>query len=177
MGVESAYEHFVHARSRALLRTAMLLTGGDRPAAEDLLQTALTKAFLSWRKLRDPAAAEAYVRRILVNSAINEGRRRRRRPEVLHAQVPDPDEGRDGEDQATRIGIWQELNLLSPQQRAVLVLRYYEGLSEAEIARILGCAPGTVKSHASRGLDLLRSRWTATDFDVSADSRATGGGR
>jgi RNA polymerase sigma factor (sigma-70 family) len=135
----------------------------------------LTRAYLSWRKLRDPASAEAYVRRILVNAAINENRKRQRRPEVLHAEVPEASESLD--DPATRLGIWQELNMLSAQQRAVLVLRYYEGLSEAEIARALGCAPGTVKSHASRGLALLKSRWTTADSEVGADKRPTNGGR
>ena len=170
MTADAAYVEFVHARSRALLRTAVLLTNGDRARAEDLVQTALTRAYVSWRRLREPAAAEAYVRRILVNAAINEGRRRRRRPEVLLDSVPENAATGEGDRLSVRLGLWSELSALSPQQRAVLVLRYYEDMSEAEIAMTLGCAPGTVKSHAARGLETLRLRWKASEGEVAADN-------
>ncbi len=170
MTADAAYVEFVHTRSRALLRTAVLLTNGDLARAEDLVQTALTRAYVSWRRLREPAAAEAYVRRILVNAAINEGRRRGRRPEVLLDSVPDIAPIGEGDSLTVRLGLWSELSALSPQQRAVLVLRYYEDMSEAEIAMTLGCAPGTVKSHAARGLATLRSRWTASEGEVAADN-------
>lgn len=176
MTTDAAYVEFVHTRSRALLRTAVLLTNGDRARAEDLVQTALTRAYVSWRRLREPAAAEAYVRRILVNAAINEGRRRRRRPEVLLDLVPDIAATDEGDSLTVTLGLWAELSALSPQQRAVLVLRYYEDMSEAEIATTLGCAPGTVKSHAARGLATLRSRWKASDGEVAADSATRDGG-
>ncbi len=176
MTADATYVEFVHTRSRALLRTAVLLTNGDRARAEDLVQTALTRAYVSWRRLREPAAAEAYVRRILVNSAINEGRRRKRRPEVLVDSVPDIATIGEGDNLTVRLGLWSELSALSPQQRAVLVLRYYEDMSEAEIAATLGCAPGTVKSHAARGLATLRARRKASEGGVAADNGARDGG-
>jgi RNA polymerase sigma-70 factor (ECF subfamily) len=159
---EEEFRRFVAARSRALLRTAYLLTG-SQAGAEDLLQTALGKTYRVWSRLESPAAYEAYVRTTLVRTAANWWRRRRRDAELLAAlgatavasSTDDPLEDRDE--------MWRQLLLLPVRQRAVLVLRYYEGLSEAEIARMLGCATGTVKSQAHRGLATLRRRFTAND--------------
>lgn len=144
-------------RSAALLRTAVLLTAGDRPAAEDLVQAALTQAYSRWGRIRVPGAAEAYVRKILVHMALRRGREPRVlrfRVEEVEAVSVDPGLQEGVVDRAT---LWELLGSLSTKQRTVLVLRYYEDLSEAQIAEILGCAPGTVKSHASRGIDRLRS--------------------
>ena len=161
MNTDAEYVQFVHARSRALFRAALLLTSGDHATAEDLLQTALVRAYVSWGRLRAPEAAEAFVRRILVNTAINQHRARRRKPEVLTSEVPAghlaaPAEGYSIED---RLDLWIFLRDLSPRQRAVIVLRYYEDLSEASIAELVGCSPGAVKSHASRALQALRRQW------------------
>ncbi|MDT7572653.1 MAG: hypothetical protein QOE05_2827 [Actinomycetota bacterium] len=150
---ERAFNAFVSARSRHLLQTAYLLTG-DRHRAEDLLQTALTRAYLRWDRIEseDP---EGYVRRTLANAHIDWWRRKPWREEPT-AELPET----AGPDQAAaydvRNAVLSALAGLSRRQRAVVVLRYYEDLSEAEIAAILGCSPGTVKSAASRAMSKLR---------------------
>jgi RNA polymerase sigma-70 factor, ECF subfamily len=158
---------FVHARSAALLRLAVLLTG-DRQDGEDLLQIALTKAYRSWWRLRKPELAEAYVRRILVTSVTSWRRRgaARERPSDL---VPDQvvagaGAGADAE-VADRVVLAQALRMLSPGQRAVLVLRFFDDLSEQQTADLLGCSVGTVKSQTSRGLAALRRRIGAIETD------------
>jgi RNA polymerase sigma-70 factor (sigma-E family) len=145
------FDEFVRARHAALLRFAHLLTG-DPHGAADLVQEALEKAGLRWRSIRRQDAPESYVRRSMLNSHLNHGRRRRR--EHLVADAPERG-GRDAEprDEA----LWRLLATLPPQQRAVLVLRFYEDLSEAETARVLGCSVGTVKSTSSRALAKLRA--------------------
>ncbi len=150
---EASFEEFVRARSSALLRTAYLLTG-DWGHAEDLLQVVLTATYRHWRRV-GPDAPEAYVRRGLVNQHINRWRRRRFTERPLESAPPPlaPDDVTPVDDHDE---VWQALQNVSPTQRAVLVLRYYEGLSEAEIAAVLTCAPGSVKAHASRGLATLR---------------------
>jgi RNA polymerase sigma-70 factor (sigma-E family) len=151
---EQAFNTFVSARSRHLLQTAYLLTG-DRHRAEDLLQTALTRAYLRWDRIEseDP---EGYVRRTLANAHIDWWRRKPWREEPA-AELPDV----AGPDQAAaydvRSAVLDALGELSRRQRAVVVLRYYEDLSEAEIAAVLGCSPGTVKSAASRAMSKLRA--------------------
>jgi RNA polymerase sigma-70 factor (sigma-E family) len=152
------YVEFVRARSSALLRTACLLTAGDQQAAEDLVQSALAQAFVAWWRIREPAAREAYVRRILIRAAVRRTRRRAWRAEELVAEVPDDPVGDLSESVDQRLTVWPLLGALPARQRAVLVLRYYEELSEAQIADALGCSPGTVKSHASRALATLRSQ-------------------
>jgi RNA polymerase sigma-70 factor (sigma-E family) len=151
---EQAFGLFVAARSRHLMQTAYLLTG-DRHRAEDLLQTALTRAYLRWDRIsnEDP---EGYVRRILANAHIDWWRRRPWREEPT-AEVPDAPEGSDATAAYdVRDAVLQALARLSRRQRAVVVLRYFEDLSEAEIAGLLNCSPGTVKSAASRAMAKLR---------------------
>jgi RNA polymerase sigma-70 factor (ECF subfamily) len=151
---EEEFRVFVAARTPALLRTSYLLSGGDWALAEDLLQTALTKAFLSWGRIDDKGAAEAYVRRTLATTAASWWRRK------WHGERPTgvlPDVGVDrGQPFDERDALWQHVRLLPAKQRAVLVLRFYEDLSEAEVARTLGIAPGTAKSTTSRALAALR---------------------
>ena len=148
---DEAFSAFVAARSRHLLQAAHLLTG-DRHRAEDLLQTALARAYLRWDRIVDEDP-EGYVRRTMINAHIDWWRRKpwREEPtEVLPERaVCDPDTD-------TRSALLAALATLSRRQRAVMVLRYYEDLSEAEIARTLGCSPGTVKSAASRATARLR---------------------
>jgi RNA polymerase sigma-70 factor (sigma-E family) len=146
---------FIAARSRALLRTAWLLTGGDRGAGEDLLQDAFAELFVRWNKIKEPAARERYVRRILVRSATRRWRSRARRAEHPTEQVPDLAIGSQGDDVAEGLDVGASLARLPARQRAVLVLRYYEDMSEAQIADTLGCSTGTVKNHASRALKTL----------------------
>ena len=150
---DEAFGVFVAARSRHLLQTAYLLTG-DRHRAEDLLQTALTRAYLRWDRISsdDP---EGYVRRILANAHIDWWRRKpwREQPTEVLPEVVSPDASDALE---VRDAVMTALAGLPRRQRAVVVLRYYEDLSEAEIAETLGCSTGTVKSAASRALARLR---------------------
>jgi RNA polymerase sigma-70 factor (sigma-E family) len=152
-GAPAGFADFVGARSPRLLRTAYLLTH-DWGLAEDLLQTALTRAWEAWRRIEgDP---EPYVRRILVNT-YSSWWRRRWNGEHPTEQLPEPPVPGDPNavlDERDRV--WQALHALPRRQRAVLVLRYFEDLSEAEIADVLGRSVGTVKSQASRALAKLR---------------------
>ena len=158
---DTAFTDFVTSRSRALLSSAYLLTG-DLQRGEDLMQTALLKAYLAWPRLREPAAAEAYVRRTMVTTSISWWRRRWR-GEVPTARLPDrprldPSELVDG-----RSEMWPHLLALPPRQRVALVLRYYEDLPLAQVAELMGCSIGTVKSTTNRGLAALRARIEAAD--------------
>ncbi len=148
-----SFEAFVAARSRHLLHAAHLLTG-DRHRAEDLLQTALTRAYLRWDRI-DSDDPEGYVRRTMVNAHTDWWRKKPWREqstdEVPDVEVPDGAAAYD-----VRDTVLTALATLSGRQRAVVVLRYYEGLSEAEIAAALGCSAGTVKSAASRAMAKLR---------------------
>jgi RNA polymerase sigma-70 factor (sigma-E family) len=150
---DDAFTAFVAARSRHLLQTAYLLTG-DRHRAEDLLQTALTRAYLRWDRIvsDDP---EGYVRRTLANAHIDWWRRKPWREEPT-GELPEVAADDGATAYAVRQSVLQALAVLPRRQRAVVVLRYYEDLSEAEIAHVLGCSPGTVKSAASRALGRLR---------------------
>ena len=149
----ATYEEFVVARSAALYRTAYLMTG-SRADAEDLLQIALIKVYVGWRKVSAARSPEAYARRVLVNAFMSGRRPARFRREQLVTTPPD-DVAVDP-DPHDRLTIWPHVSALPPRQRAVVVLRFYEGLNEAEIADALGCAPGTVKSTAAAALKTLR---------------------
>jgi RNA polymerase sigma-70 factor (sigma-E family) len=146
---------FVEARSPALLRTARLLTSGDQHAAEDLLQTALERAYVAWPRIRRKGAQEGYVRSIMTRAAIDRTRQRGRRGEVVTGEVPDRGVHPVGPED--RDQVFTLLAALSPRQRAVMVLRYYDDLSEAQIADALGCSAGAVKSHASRAMAIMRA--------------------
>jgi RNA polymerase sigma-70 factor (sigma-E family) len=154
---------FIDARSCSLLRFAYLLTG-DHGLAEDLLQNSLIKVYLSWDRIRDRAALEAYTRTVMTRTQLSWWRRPARR-EVLGVEPTEPalrDHSHQQRDEVDeRDELWALLATLGPRQRAVLVLRFYEDLSEAEIARVLGCTTGTVKSQLSRGLARLRERMPA----------------
>ncbi|BCB89965.1 DNA-directed RNA polymerase sigma-70 factor [Phytohabitans suffuscus] len=137
-----------------LIRVAMALTG-DRHAAEDLLQSALTSTAARWRHLDgDP---EAYVRRAMYHAQVTIWRRRQRLRETPTAHMPERADHRD-EIGATdrRLALRQALMRLAPRQRAVLVARFYEDLSEEDTAALLGCSPGTVRSQLHRALARLR---------------------
>lgn len=155
-----AFEAYVVGRSPSLLRTAYLLTG-NRPDAEDLLQTALAKTYLAWDRIRERDALDAYVRRTLVTTQISFWRRHR--PESPTDALPEI-AGRDaGADSDLHDALWTALARLSRKQRAAVVLRYYEDLSEADTAQVLGIAIGTVKSTTSRALAALRDDPTLHD--------------
>ncbi|MCW2542780.1 MAG: polymerase, sigma-24 subunit, subfamily [Frankiales bacterium] len=150
-----AFRSYVAARSGALLRTAYLLTG-NRADAEDLLQTALAKTFLSWDRIRDKEALDGYVRRVMVNTQTSFWRRLR--PESPYDELPDPGEPDRTAHSDLHDALWTALGGLPPRQRAAVVLRYYEDLSEAETAQVLGVSVGTVKSTTSRALTKLRDQ-------------------
>ncbi|MCT9076871.1 SigE family RNA polymerase sigma factor [Streptomyces fulvoviolaceus] len=152
---EDRFQEFVRARWSHLVRTAYLLTG-DAHHAEDLTQTALAKAYRSWRRVSRSDSPEAYVRRMLVTC--NSDRFRKRRVTESLTAAPPETAGRD--EAVSRVDergvLLGALAQLPPKQRAVVVMRYWEDLSEAEVAEVLGCSPGTVKSQASKGLAKLR---------------------
>jgi len=150
-----AFEEFVAAGSPRLLRAAYLLSG-DWGRAEDLVQGALVKTWLHWSRLRDHQAAEAYARVVLMRMYTRSSRRRwfgetpaGDLPEPaapdLHARYDDRDD------------VMRRLNSLPPRTRAAIVLRFFEDMTEQQIAAVLGCPAGTVKSLLSRGLAALRS--------------------
>jgi RNA polymerase sigma-70 factor (sigma-E family) len=153
--MEDRFREFVQARWPHLVRTAYLLTG-DRHLAEDLTQTALAKAYRSWRRVLRADSPEAYVRRILV-SCNSDRFRKRRVPESLTAAVPERADLDEGDRADTRGTLLRALAALPARQRAVIVLRYWEDLSESETAGTLGCSVGTVKSQAAKGLAKLRA--------------------
>lgn len=158
------FDDFVAARSTALWRSAYLLTG-DRHKAEDLLQAALVKTWRRWDRLdsRTDETAEAYVRRALVTT-YTDWWRRRWKGEVPTDELPD--EAR-GPDEAARVDVRRDVLValagLSKGQRAVLVLRYFDDLTEQQTADALGVSVGTVKSQASRAIAALRSSPALTD--------------
>lgn len=153
---DEAFTSFVAARSRSLLRTAYLLTG-DHQMAEDLVQSALTKTYLAWGRIRDRDALEAYVRRTMITTQTSWWRRRWRGETPTELLPETPYDGALGASDE-RVRVWPHLRALPARQRTVLVLRYYEDLSEGEIAGLLGCSAGTVKSQAHRALTTLRRR-------------------
>ena len=155
-GVErdAEFTEFAAVAARSLTRTAYLLTG-DRGLADDLVQEALVRTYVAWRRVRNEDAT-AYARRVLVNANIDRWRRRPAVPMDAHDR-PDPEDASarvDDRDEIVRL-----LGTLPAQQRRVIVLRYFNDLTEAEVARQLGVSVGAVKSAASRGLAALRSRY------------------
>ncbi|MFC6083619.1 SigE family RNA polymerase sigma factor [Sphaerisporangium aureirubrum] len=150
------FHEFVRARQQSLMRTAYLLTG-DAHLAEDLLQTVLTRVAAHWAKLADGGNPEAYARRALVNQTISW--RRRKRVELPGAELPERAESGQSHDEATvrRIALHHALAQLTPKQRAVIVLRFYEDRTEHETAQLMGVSIGTVKSQTHYALSKLRA--------------------
>ena len=155
-GVMADFDKFVAAHVDDLLRTAYLIVW-DEGEAEDLVQECLLKVARRWTRVRRMEQPQAYARRILVNLALDGARRRAQRRRELEPGTPpvlsaiDPLQALE-----TRAELLQALGQLHERQRAVLVLRYFNDLTEAQVADVLGCSPGTVKSSASRGLARLR---------------------
>lgn len=154
---DADFAAYMQARQPSLLRTAYLLTG-DRHTAEDLVQTALAKLYLSWDKVHTRDSLDGYVRRILVNEHNSLWRRGWKKREYATEQVPERGAVTDEYDEGQRAEVWDVVQTLPKRARAVVVLRYYEQLSEAETAEALGISVGTVKSQASRALATLRER-------------------
>ena len=153
---DADFTAYLQARQGAMLRTAYLLSG-DRHQAEDLVQTTFAKLYLAWDRVRDRESVDAYARRILVNEHNSLWRRawkRNERPTEVLPEAAIVDQYDDG----TGTELWAAVQTLPRKARAVLVLRYYEQLTEAETAEVLGISVGTVKSQTSRALATLRGR-------------------
>ncbi|MFI9462045.1 SigE family RNA polymerase sigma factor [Streptomyces xiamenensis] len=152
---EEEFQGFVRSRWPRLVRTAYLLTG-DAHLAEDVAQNALTKVYRSWHRVRSSDNPDAYVRRVLVSAHQDRFRKRRVR-EHLTDLPPDVLAAPDDLARADERAMLSEVLLKLPKrQRAVVVLRYWEDLSEAEVAAVLGCSVGTVKSQSAKALAKLR---------------------
>lgn len=165
-----AFDAFVGLRYAALVRFGYVLTG-NRASAEDLVQTALFRTYRRWERLDDQVDPFAYVRRAMVNAHISWTRLLSSR-EQLFSEPPE----RAGEEDVhdlERLQMWGHLATLPARMRAVLVLRFYEDLSEAETARILGCSVGTIKSQTFRGLARLRRDLAESDPDLIDDEPAS----
>jgi RNA polymerase sigma-70 factor (sigma-E family) len=152
---EADFTDFVTHRAPALLRTAFLLCGGDRGAAEDLLQEVLERVYPRWRRIE--GVPEHYVRTSLANAAANRWRARSRRVSEVRLEEA-KDTTRTGHEQqiVEHDQVVRALRELPPRMRAVLVLRYFDDMTEADVATALRCSVGTVKSQTSRGLARLR---------------------
>jgi RNA polymerase sigma-70 factor (sigma-E family) len=153
-----SFASYVEARQPVLLRTARSLTA-TQSDAEDLLQTVLVKTYVAWERIADHRALDGYVRRALVNTRTSQWRRRKV-DEFMCEDLPEPDASPVPDDpaerQALRDGMWRAVLKLPARQRAMVVLRYYEDLTEAQTAEVLGVSVGTVKSAVSRALGKLR---------------------
>ncbi|MBM0123915.1 SigE family RNA polymerase sigma factor [Pimelobacter simplex] len=150
--MDAEFAAFVAAKQHGLLRYGMLLTGGDPHTAADLTQETFLRLGRRWRHVRDVEHQDAYARRTMTRLWWTRSKRDRR--EQLRAEPEERAAAETGPDWES--DVWAALQQLPPRQRAVLVLRYYEDCSEREIAEVLHCRPGTVKSQASRGMASLR---------------------
>jgi RNA polymerase sigma-70 factor (sigma-E family) len=154
---DRSFREYVTSRSRSLLRTAYLLTG-NRADAEDLVQAALAKTFVAWDRIEDRGALDAYVRRAMVNTHISWWRQRRL-DEYPTDEVPDrpvDDDADDAGDSDLQDTLRRAIDRLPQRMRAAVMLRYYEDMTEAEVADALGVSLGTVKSTVSRAVAKLR---------------------
>ena len=148
------FTEFVLARSAVLIRLAFVLTG-EQDAAEDLLQTALTRAAAHWGRIQ--GAPEGYVRQIMYREQIDGWRRRARRPQATATPLPDLPAPDPATSVDARLALEAALRTLPPGKRAVLVLRYLEDLPEAQVAQLLGCSVGTVRSQTHKAIAQLRT--------------------
>jgi RNA polymerase sigma-70 factor (sigma-E family) len=169
---DEEFDQFMRGRWPAMVRLGYALTG-DAGLAEDLAQAAFARAYASWGRVRRAGDPDAYVRRIVINA--NRSRLRRRRvTEELHADLADNPAAELQAPSQELGGLLDALNRLGPRQRAVVVLRYWLDLSEADTAAALNCSVGTVKSQASRALATLRA--TAASHDWAPDEDIVEGG-
>ncbi|MEP9364397.1 SigE family RNA polymerase sigma factor [Nocardioides sp. CN2-186] len=160
---------FTRAHRTDLVRTATLLCAGDEAFAEDVVQTTLTRLYLSWSRVRRADSALAYARRSLTHAFIDEARRAHRRRETTLADPANAlavEPATPGSDPELREIVLSALASLGPRQRAVVVLRHWHDLDVAETAKALGCSPGTVKSQNARALAHLRDVLGAADHDL-----------
>jgi RNA polymerase sigma-70 factor (sigma-E family) len=165
------FREYVAAKSPSLTRAAWLLTGNEA-AAEDLVQTALVRMWSRWSRLEQDGNVDAYVRRVLVTTYVN-GWRRRWRGEIPTEVLPDgPDAADVHAATDLRLAVRRALAELPPRQRAVVVLRYFQDLTEAQAAHALGCSVGTVKSQTAKALARLRKHPWLAPIEEDKDVRA-----
>lgn len=177
--VREDFDRFVAQSTDDLLRTAYLVLW-DLAAAEDLVQECLLRVARRWPRVRAMEHPAAYARRIVVNLALDDAKHRHRRNAELRGPDGYSSEERHDEGAAAALGLVETtselldlLATLAPLQRAVLALRYFDDLSETQVAEILGCSVGTVKSTSSRALERLRSVLIAHTKGVNSDEPAT----
>jgi RNA polymerase sigma-70 factor (ECF subfamily) len=163
MDIEDDFRRFVVGRQRALLRTAWLLTG-DWATAEDLVQTALLRAWPHWGRISAGEGADAYVRRIMINKSFD-WRRRRWSGEIPTEVLPES-AGFDGTSTDVHLLLLRAVRSLPPRQRTVIVLRYFDDVSEANTAAAMGCSVGTVKSQTAKALATLRRHPDLADLEL-----------
>jgi RNA polymerase sigma-70 factor (sigma-E family) len=161
---DEEFGDFMRGRWPAMVRLAYALTG-DRGHAEDIAQSAFTRAYAAWPRVRQAGDPDAYVRRIVINENRKRFRKHRVR-EDLRADLPEPAGASPAAGPDEQPALLDALNRLGPRQRAVVVLRYWLDLSEAETAAALNCSVGTVKSQASRALATLRKDARPVDADI-----------
>ena len=159
---DADFREFVSSRGRALLRSAYLMTG-NLADAEDLVQSALAKTYQAWDRIEDRKALDGYVRRAMVNTHISWWRRRRV-DEYPTDDIPDQPAADTSDNSELHDTLQRAIDRLPQRMRAAVVLRYFEDMTEAEVADILGVSQGTVKSTVSRAVAKLR-----TDADLLAD--------
>jgi len=160
--IDADFREFVRTRGRALLQSAYLLTG-NLADAEDLVQSALAKTFQAWNRIEDRRALDGYVRRAIINTHISWWRRRRV-DEYPTDEIPDQPVADTSGNRELHDTLQRAIDRLPQRMRAAVVLRYFEDLSEAEVADVLGVSQGTVKSTVSRAVAKLR-----TDSDLLAE--------
>ena len=160
----AGFDDFVLARSASLHRAAYLMVG-DVALAQDLVQEALTKTYVAWPRLHRTASAEAYTRKAITTTAISWFRRKSWSNERATESLPETSSGGHADAVVQSTLLWTCLQDLPVRQRAAIVLRYYEDLTEAQTAETMGCAIGTVKSQVSAGLTKLRER-LGSDSDL-----------
>ncbi|RCW47098.1 RNA polymerase sigma-70 factor (sigma-E family) [Halopolyspora algeriensis] len=173
---EQEFAEYFAARREAVRRMAYMMCG-DWHRADDLAQTAFIALHRRWRKVRDKGSLDAYVRRTLTRAVIDESRRPWRRERAVEVL---PDTPSDSEDVATSVAtrrtLMAGLRKVPPKQRAVLVLRYLEGLDVAGVAEIMKCSEGNVKSQSARGLETLREA-LGDEFDHVRPTSGGGAGK
>jgi RNA polymerase sigma-70 factor (sigma-E family) len=163
-----AFEEYVLARWSTFHRLAILLTASES-ASQDLMQTTLEKAYVAWPKIAAMESPDAYVRRIMVNSLVSTRRLARNRREFAAAEPPDQAAASREDEVLDHEVLWPLVCALPTRQRAVIVLRYYEDLSEREIADALRCSVGTVKSTAHDAMTALRRGIAAVRVPEGSD--------
>ncbi|KAB1922133.1 SigE family RNA polymerase sigma factor [Micromonospora noduli] len=165
---DEAFAEYFAARSGAMRGTAYLLCG-DWHRAEDLVQTTFVKLYRVWNRISRHEVLDSYVRQILIRTFLDERRRGWWRRERVGGE--DAEQAAPPDSPESRLVLLQALARVAPRQRAVLVLRYWEDLSIEDVAALLECSPGTVKSQAARGLDTLRGLLTPTNSGIGMGER------